>query len=237
MKCGKDECKKNAARGQKYCSKDHAPYGKLGHAKESNTKYATTAGFGSRADGGPLRKQLKDGSPEFNTRVENIIRMRNTEKSLKSKSETGLPESKPAEIGGQTSQIMKKESEMQSAQSENEATRIETKNPEHLIAEIEKQGLGKFTKDETDVIPAEKSTGQLLTLEQEKVASMSCIDDVVERLHWQMKRCAIRDHQAPITEKFEVERANLAIKTASTISQMIKLKLSAVKIYHDIRKE
>lgn len=89
---------------------------------------------------------------------------------------------------------------------------------------------------ETAVTPSEPSIGRLMNCEEERVASISLIDESLTLLHSQLRRCATRTDTTPIQDRDQIERARLAIKTADSMGKLVRLKIDAIKTFHDVSK-
>lgn len=111
-------------------------------------------------------------------------------------------------------------------------------NREIGIATLESNALEASPQTAIATLHNETSTEQLLSYEEAKLASTSLCDEVIERLHWQLKRHSLRgdqNTQVEIAGHNEIARSKIVIGTASEIGKMIRLKLDAVKMFHEIK--
>lgn len=149
---------------------------------------------------------------------------------LKSRTETVGASYQPLTEKPPIAAALKTEEKTQTAlQSSADGTRLEEKS----ISQ----------KSMPDVIDANRPgslTAPLLSCEEEKLASLSLVDDVTQRLHLQMQRLTV-SHTDVTTCKdplgashSERQRVGLALKTASEIGKMIRLKIDAVRVFRDL---
>lgn len=105
------------------------------------------------------------------------------------------------------------------------------------MLQTESQNLQKSTHDETEMTLADKSQKQLMNSDEALLASTSFVDDAITRLSWQMKRLAPTENVKAINldDKDQVALANAACKTAGAMASLVKLKLNALKTFHEIK--
>jgi hypothetical protein len=103
----------------------------------------------------------------------------------------------------------------------------------------ERSASQKSAPTEIECSPAGSSIGPLISAEEEKLASLSLVDECLERLNLQMRRLTLRSDGGrevdPIgASHSERQRVGLALKTASEIAKMVRLKLDAVKVFRKL---
>jgi hypothetical protein len=234
-------CKKLAATGQTYCSKECAPLGRFGLSSGSNTRSARMEESLSKAHGEPSRKpalgelmRLQDGGGDTRTTKNLDVNNLNTQK-IETKERAPIEES-----GGRVSPTWSESYETPGVLIKPEEIRKEMKNNESGTEASEKSDSLKSAQAEIVEYHPASSTAPLLNSEEVKLASMSLVDDAIERLHWQMKRLTLRgadqiDDTALYT-KTEVRRAKMVCDAAKSLSSLVKLKLDAVKIFRELEK-
>ena len=243
MKCKKAGCKKRAAKGQAYCSKACAPfYGRYG-SKENHTKSEKTEKYSTVA--------LGDQSPLLSEKESETLKLeeRDTAKTplsavislLKKQDITRGIEKEIRQSEKKIEKICPNISESKSlitAEGAGKMTQRETQSKEHGIEKITPPALKQSSLPSINGAQNERSIAPLLNLEEEKLASTSLVDECLGRLHLQMKRLTLREDSAALdpigSSHNERQRVSLAIKTASEISKMVKLKLEAVKVFKEL---
>lgn len=137
--------------------------------------------------------------------------------------ERSAPASEPPSIASETSE----ECEIQDAAIDSELN----------TTPVEESDLSTSRNIATRETPHENSIGQYLTPEEEKLASTSLCDEVIERLSWQLRRHTLRGEQKAdlkMIGKEEIDRSKIVIGTVAQIASMIRLKLEAVRTFRDI---
>lgn len=241
MKCKKEDCQKNAATGQAYCTREHAPLANYGAGQP--TRSVKTGGYSTRELGALSRKSSPSERAKTPRRESATARVMALESASLDKSESGMSETwtesepSPASDGDpllQRSGLERIEDEW----SIQKMIRYAQEKSELGMPSEEKIVFGSLPSTAIVVSPTDLSTAPLLSSNQAELASISLVNDVTERLHFQLKRLTLRADNNPVDPiegSFqERQRVTLALKTASEIAKMIKLKLEAVKVFKDI---
>lgn len=246
--CRKSGCENKAAKGQAYCSKACAPLSRLkGGPGQKASLSARTAGSGTTEPGVQFQEPSESAGRRSRLSVKNTLPTKPSENTSSSGELAGAPTRKTLlEIGRMVANdtptkpppLSSSGPPTENEKNRSEGTLAEMKSNEPGITDLTKTDSPKSAPTATVESPSEMSAGQLLSLEEEKLASLSLVDDVTARLHLQIKRLTLRPETVvydPIEASHsERQRAGLALKTASEIGKMIRLKLDAVKVFRDL---
>lgn len=239
--CGKILTNALLRRGMVYCSSGCAPYGKLN--PEGNTRSTTKrerSSIMAQREKSPL--PLKRGSPIYQKTEKDIEQMQNTESTIVAQTKFGerhTEQQSSKESIGENSQRLLELNESQKEQSEEEKIlNMPARSGINGMSETKSESLQKLETAETDTTPAVLSTEQLMSSETEKLISLPLVNDVIDRLHAQMKKiCPDEDKNASYNQFAELKRTHAAVATAMAIANMIKLKVASAKIIHELKRD
>lgn len=236
MKCKREHCQKSAADGQVYCSRECAPLGLFGLGKEKHIRSVATVAFTTAKHGAPLLKSSAQKRSE--TSVSASV-------TPLTQSSAGAP-NKRISVEGEIAQLMRKDSEFDGKVSHQKKEENKTEGETKMQSAQRIEPGTEETKSEsgsrsmtivTSEIPPGSSTKQLLNSNEEQLASVSLVDDVLNRLHKQVKRLVPDqfEHEMIGTQQ-EHLRVKSVVETTKQIASLVRLKLEAAKTFHDINK-
>jgi len=230
MKCKRENCEKEAARGQIYCSKDCAPYGRLGLSEDSSStpKRAT---FYTRA----LGEQSQPSNEKTLSTVIGTKKQSSPQSSVSTRGtdkDSTTVETKPtflsependARPGPQSNVLLTHEKTGQknnSTMNEQEKPGMRgTRGTEMTTTEKKDSGAGNVTLHE-DSSQLQKH------LSEARSHTMSLIDESANVLLDCMKSAAKRSVEEPIRDFRQV---NAIANVGKQIAQLAKVKLDAIK--------
>jgi hypothetical protein len=243
-KCATEGCMKAAEkeRADGLCvrcarSAPGLPAGRSG----ASTSSTSGAGF-SATELGDLSPRRSESETETPPALEKSTVTIQPLESAKIKSEllptrkTRSAPSPATESAGKTSTLTSEARPTYDAQETQNEIKIVMPSSDDGTGKSELSALAESMRPATAVVRPETSTAPLLSAEEEKLASLSLVDECLERLNLQMRRLTIRQAgPAPLdpigASHSERQRASLAINTAREISRMVRLKVDAVKAF------
>ncbi len=245
LRCAKEGCEEKPPRGQKYCSRECAPLGRFGLNRESPIQSEKTGRSSSRDTGELSPPPSRSAKARTLSTLIAIGQTQTIASESARRIEDGSARTPSVRTNGEdrsmnSSQPMKSENFPEGESNASEETQIESVNSGSgtggTVTSISRPSMtGEIEDTQT-----ESSGERLMTFEAEKLASVSLVDDVISRLHWQMKRLTLRGSDqlddADLYTKTEIRRAKMVTDTASSIAKMVKLKIDAVKVFNEIKK-
>ncbi len=219
MKCQKIECIQRAVEGQKYCSREHAPYAHLAGSIGKSSLYDRPMERSSKEELG----ELWEPSSEEDSKIESELRV--TTKPVKRKEFIkNTPSSAPRESSGPTENALSGE-DVGPSNTVNAGT--------NGLTETVLTSSSKNKAEEKTERPPEVSIEPSSTTEMVESRSLSLVDDTAKHLHGLMASLSNRnDRMAPT-----VPQVHAAVECGKAIYQLMRLKLDAIQAAHRMRKE
>lgn len=212
MKCAKENCEKTVPPLQKYCSRDHAPFGHLAGRSSRTPSVYQTAPSGMPAPTDPSKASSPSAKP---TEIE--------------KDRSGLTEwlQVDPDPGAKEGQPLK-----------NEPTKNHAKESENLEMRTERLGTAGTSETRTNIVPlnADEETpeaqtglseGQQSSLRQARLRSLNSIDSSVELLIGFMKSQVSELSKGETIVDFR--QINAVANLGKQVASLAKVKLDAIR--------
>lgn len=219
MKCKRLECQKEAPTSLRgthmvYCSKDCAPYGRLG---ELSTRSPRPGLYTSKVAGVPLKPFLKDESFKTKSGEKSTITTQLTER--RSSMHTASEENETSSVNAR-----------EIATTTTEPVQPESANGSSSIPEISKPGLPVIsgnlstTNDSTQLMAF---IAPLPSSEEARSPSTNLIDSSLQHLHSLMKDIA---KDAAPNRRLSPEMVNAVCNVSKQMRDLMKLKIDVVQM-------
>lgn len=230
-------------KGQIYCSINHSPMGsRYSSVMPEKSSLERTVSSIRPVPGVTRSPYLGDSKPRRSVGKLSKLTRKDWKKIAATadyQHENRKEEQKTASIKGRTGQIshrQKEIAEISHGWNEISATKYQrTKDGENGMQQTEMTTTEKNGREGTRETHSEGSIEQYLTSAMVESPSMNLLDDTAAHLHGLMKR--MTPETTDLTNNSSADVVNSACNAAKNIREIMKLKLDAMKLQHEVNKE